>query len=374
MPTATDDLLSLPAFTPVARSQLQAAASRWRQVDLEPGRPLWEQGQAADGVAVLISGELSVEAESVIVGRVRTGELLGEASLLLASHPRTATLRALTRARVVTIDANQLRDLRAAGGPVYGVLLALAEHSLVRRIREANLRVAKTSTGTGAAPAREQRSALFRLWNALRPGLPTTLCPAIEPLLRVQPALGSAAPHTIAAIAKGFVQEAVGPGHVLFLEGEPGDAAWLLVEGEVEAWRNVQGGQAERLATLGPGRLLGVNALVEGGARTASCVTTTACWLYRADGQASFAHLADAERQAWRESVIGSLTAQIRAADQVLGTTRHQPGQSVGARAGDLLRATGLVDEIGELDLAAIEPLVSEAELRTVAQLRGMGD
>lgn len=166
----------------------------------------------------------------------------------------------------------------------------------------------------------------------------------------------------------------VGPGYVatmLFLEGERGDAAWLLVEGEVEVWRNVHGGQAERLSTLGPGRLLGVNALVEGGPRAASCVTTTACWLYRAEGQGSFAHLRAPERQAWRESLLGSLTAQIRSADHVLGTTGRQPGQSAGARAGDLLRATGLVDDVGQLDLAAIEPLVSQEELRTLAHYRG---
>lgn len=117
-------------------------------------------------------------------------------------------------------------------------------------------------------------------------------------------------------------------------------------------------------------RALVVNALVEGGPRAASCVTTTACWLYRAEGHGSFAHLRAAERQTWRESLLGSLTAQIRSADQVLGHTGRQPGQSVGARAGDLLRAIGLVDEVGELDLAAIEPLVSAEELRTLAHNR----
>lgn len=352
MNTAAQELGSISSLRNLPTPGL--AAAPWEVVDLVAGAPLWEEGQAADGIGVVVRGELSVESQSVLVGRVRPGEVVGEACLVLAEHARTATLRALVACRVLRLGSAALHELRASHADVYDALLSLAEHSLVRRIHEADLRVSQAARGSDPAPARVERSGLLRLWNALRPGLPSTPCPPLEPLLWVQPGLGSAPARTIAAIAATFTAEAVAAGTVLFLEGEPGTAAWLLAEGEVEVWRNVRGRQAERLATLGPGRMIGVNALIEGGARAASCVASTPCWLYRTDREV--APLKGAALRAWRESLLGSLTAQIRTADDVLGAALRNPTPGYPPFA-EVLRAAGLLAPVTELSPTQIVPL-----------------
>lgn len=362
MSTSAQDIASIPALFDLPAAELAATAAWWAQRELDPGRAIWEEGSPADGLGLLIRGELAVESQGVVVGEIHAGEVLGESSAVLTRHTRTATLRALTHCSVLTLRGPQLVVMRTHGGPVYDALLDLAERTLVRRIHDTDLRIAQTAAGNGVAPVREKRSALVRIWNAIRPGLPATRCPPVEPLLWLQPGMSQGNSRLIAAIAKGFIPEAVPAGTVLFLEGEAGAAAWLIAEGRVDVWRNVGGGQAERLATLGAGRLIGVNALIERAPRAASCVTTTPCWLYRMDGPAGFRHLRGVQRQAWRESLLGTLTSQLRTADEVLAAC-----QRASPTPADLPSPVGLdVDappgDRGEGELLIIEPILTEEE------------
>lgn len=61
-------------------------------------------------------------------------------------------------------------------------------------------------------------------------------------------------------------------GHVFMREGEPGDALYLILEGEVLATRAVDAQHNRVLATMGPGDLFGILALIDEGPRTATCV------------------------------------------------------------------------------------------------------
>lgn len=377
LPTVAQDLASIPALRDVAALDLIAAAPCWTQRALESGHPLWTEGERADGLAMLVSGEMIAERQGKELGRVLSGEVLGEASAFLREHSRTVTLRAAVPCRVLLISAAKLDTLRGLGSGVYDALVDLAHHALVRRIHAANLRIARSSTGSEAAPARAERSALVRLWNTLRPGLPSGPCPTLESLLPNLPGLHAADDATIAAIAKGFTAEAVGAGTILFLEGEPGTSAWLLASGRVDVLRNVRGGQAERLATLDAGSLLGVNALIERDARTASCIAATPCWLYRMDGRAGYKHLRGLQRQAWRETLLGALTLQMRSADHSLDNQGVSPSETTepevhGAkrpksadRFTELLRASGWTDELDGLDLSDVETIVTEDDRRS---------
>lgn len=68
----------------------------------------------------------------------------------------------------------------------------------------------------------------------------------------------------------------------VFAEGEPGDCLYVLLEGHVEVLKQDPGGQAQKLATLGPGSVLGEMSLLgNASARTASVVTTTTVRLVR---------------------------------------------------------------------------------------------
>jgi CRP-like cAMP-binding protein len=61
-------------------------------------------------------------------------------------------------------------------------------------------------------------------------------------------------------------------GYVLFKRGDPADKAYLLVSGEVEIFMPPA---TDAVARLGPGELLGEQAILSGGLRSATAVAAT---------------------------------------------------------------------------------------------------
>ncbi len=67
-------------------------------------------------------------------------------------------------------------------------------------------------------------------------------------------------------------------GHTIFMEGQPGDCMYAVVEGEVEL---TQAGRAIRI--VGPGSVFGEMALIEHSHRSATATARTACKLVAID-------------------------------------------------------------------------------------------
>jgi hypothetical protein len=74
---------------------------------LNQGHVLVEQGQSGDELFLLLDGVLSVEVDGKALAEVGPGAILGERALLEGGK-RTATLRALTPARVAVASADQV--------------------------------------------------------------------------------------------------------------------------------------------------------------------------------------------------------------------------------------------------------------------------
>jgi CRP/FNR family transcriptional regulator len=60
-------------------------------------------------------------------------------------------------------------------------------------------------------------------------------------------------------------------GAVLIREGDPGDAMYLIFDGQVLVTRRDTGGEPLRICMMGPGELVGLVALIDPGPRTATC-------------------------------------------------------------------------------------------------------
>ena len=114
-----------PALTTAAESELERALSaqvmRSRAATsrraLEPGETLVEQGDPGRELFLLLDGVLDVAVDGEVVAQVGPGAILGERALL-EEGVRTATLRAVTRCRVVVfsgyaLDADALAALAA---------------------------------------------------------------------------------------------------------------------------------------------------------------------------------------------------------------------------------------------------------------------
>jgi CRP-like cAMP-binding protein len=92
---------------------------------------------------------------------------------------------------------------------------------------------------------------------------------ATEQLRRV-PLFAGLTDRSFDAVSDLAQEQELPQGHVLAAEGEPGDAFYLLLDGQVRISRN---GAAVR--DLQPGEFLGEIALVDGRARTATATATT---------------------------------------------------------------------------------------------------
>ncbi|MCX7585446.1 Crp/Fnr family transcriptional regulator [Phenylobacterium sp. 58.2.17] len=106
---------------------------------------------------------------------------------------------------------------------------------------------------------------------------------------------------------------ALQPGEVLFQAGDPGDAVYVVVDGEVEVRNSTPDGRDVRLVALGPGALVGEMAALDGGPRSADVAATRRARLWRIARSAMLAAL-EAEPKAAVALVI-ELSARLRVAD-----------------------------------------------------------
>ncbi len=93
--------------------------------------------------------------------------------------------------------------------------------------------------------------------------------------LRGLPAFSEFPDHDLEVLV-GICRVVSFPGGATIIEqGERGRAAYVLLEGEVEVERRLPGGTRTTLGALGRGAIFGSVALLDGGARAASCLART---------------------------------------------------------------------------------------------------
>jgi predicted MFS family arabinose efflux permease len=112
----------------------------------------------------------------------------------------------------------------------------------------------------------------------------------LAPRVAVLEQLGifAAAPQAVLErLAAASTEATFAPGDAVVAEGEPADALYVLLEGEVEVTARGEAGEREApLRTMGPGTYFGEIGLLERIARTATVTATQECRCYRIDGDA----------------------------------------------------------------------------------------
>ncbi len=83
-----------PLFAPFNRNDRRDLVQKFRARDVNKGDVLVKQGQSSDGLYVVLSGEVEIEADGARIATLKQGEVFGEMSLLMRS-PASATVRAL---------------------------------------------------------------------------------------------------------------------------------------------------------------------------------------------------------------------------------------------------------------------------------------
>lgn len=123
-------------------------------------------------------------------------------------------------------------------------------------------------------------------------------------------------------------------GALLCQKGDPGDAAYLVLEGELEVRAVSRNGEMVRFAALGRGELAGEMALLDGGERSADMIATHRTRLLRLTRAALLESLL-AEPPA-AVALIEALSRRLRKTDEALEVTQLM---DLGGRLAHLLQA-----------------------------------
>ena len=134
------------------------------------------------------------------------------------------------------------------------------------------------------------------------------------------------------------------PGGLLFAKGDPGDALYVVIEGEVEVCVSTEGGRSVRMAALGPGAVIGEMAVLDGSGRSADCTASRRSRLLRISRDAAIAAL-EAEPKALL-ALVAEMSRRLRKADAALEDSALL---DLGGRLARLL-----LEEAGSGDLIAL--------------------
>src|SRR5579875_3744479 len=97
----------------------------------------------------------------------------------------------------------------------------------------------------------------------------------MEDVLRSVPLFAALDAEAAAQLEAVLNRREVARGHVVFLEGEPGDRLFVVLEGKVKISRTSNDGRENLLAVLGPGEIFGELSLFDPGPRTATAAAVT---------------------------------------------------------------------------------------------------
>ncbi len=101
--------------------------------------------------------------------------------------------------------------------------------------------------------------------------------------MRQSPLFSSLDQEGAAALMELLTESVVTKGEVLFLEGEPGDHLFLILEGKVKLGHASLDGRESLIAVLGPGEMFGELSLFDPGLRTSSATALTEARVLRLD-------------------------------------------------------------------------------------------
>ena len=124
----------------------------------------------------------------------------------------------------------------------------------------------------------------------------------------------------------GFLEvQSVSQWSVVVRQGEPGDAMYLIMEGELRA-RTTEGGKETILATLGPGEFFGDMALFDHGPRSADVVANVDSTVLKFSAAAFNRLMVESPELAapFLQATVKTLSARIRADNKRLGRISQQ--------------------------------------------------
>jgi CRP-like cAMP-binding protein len=136
-------------------AEIDSIASIAERLELAPGKEIFREGDAGDGVYLVVSGELEVSKRTGggerSLARLGAGGVLGEMSLL-TSEPRSASARVIAPAVVLRLPAPRFRGMLEIGSSAALKIVAAVAEVLARRLATTNAKVVELSERLDGVP------------------------------------------------------------------------------------------------------------------------------------------------------------------------------------------------------------------------------
>lgn len=132
-------MAEVPLFAACSKRDLQIIARHMQVLAVPAGTVLMRQGEQGDAFFVVLDGRAVVEASGRPVGRLVSGDHVGELALLDPA-PRSATVTAASDMTVGVVDARTFAAIVRDVPALTGKLLAALARRLRQRDAEAALR------------------------------------------------------------------------------------------------------------------------------------------------------------------------------------------------------------------------------------------
>jgi CRP-like cAMP-binding protein len=207
-------LAATPLFAGLPSEALEDLVGRLTIVPLGPGEILFNEGDPGDALYVIVEGEVSVSGQGPTHGelsRLGPGAFIGEVALM-TEQPRAATVAAVEHAELLRIDRVTLSEVLANHGDLLRAVLRFVRERLVDRWM--------------------RTSPLFRPFDD----------------------------SERSALVARFRFLEIEAGTVVLTPGTRPDGLYIVLAGQLSVKRDVA-----TAALLGPGDLIGENALLSGG-------------------------------------------------------------------------------------------------------------
>jgi CRP/FNR family cyclic AMP-dependent transcriptional regulator len=169
-------------------------------------------------------------------------------------------------------------------------------------------------------------------------------------------------------LARAGSPQALEPGMELCAQGEPSDAAYVVLAGELEVISTTPDGREVWIASLGPGALAGEMGVLDGGPRSAHMRAVRRTRLWRL-GRGAVLETLMAEPGA-AIALLAELSERLRRTDLML---HEMTLQSLGARLARLLLAGGATIALSQGEMARQIGASREKVNRKLAAWRSEG-
>lgn len=286
------------------------------------------QGEVDPTMIFVLEGALEEgEDDGTITSPLRRwnrGEHLGEQAVLGIQPRRATTLRTLIDSTLLVLDEAGLSRLRAAGHPVADRIEVAALRQLTTRLREIDTRISRMAVG--AEIELGPGGAVSRFLRSLGAGKPHGRPPEPMEVLQRSPFFARLTHELREKLASELEAVPFARGETVVAEGEHEGDAWIVASGQVGVYRQTAHGRHERLGELGGGTLFGHLSIIDGDARTATCVAEGPAWMLRVPRELVEVLVDNAtpEGRALRLCLMDALARQLDQAESTLARVEQE--------------------------------------------------